>query len=132
MRKFVSTLKVLAVVGGIAVGVGLASGLIAASHPPTWALGLAFLGYVGIFYAAHQIRRNMAWMRCELRGHWSAVFEKYDDTGYCPRCKESIATRPPESDGPGMPTVDTVHERISRLEEALLRVEHALGTEQAT
>ncbi len=121
--------KFWATLTGIGVATAFVLGLILASHPPAWAWLIVILGCVGVLYIARVIQRETAWLRCEFGGHWVAAFEKYDETGYCPRCKEAIASRAPESHGPGMQSCDdTLQQRLSRIEDALLRLEHTLGT----
>lgn len=67
------------------------------------------------------IKRDLARIECQLTGHGYAEFKKrYDDEARCPRCKEVILTKAPESAGPGMQLdEDTLHQRVCRLEKAL-------------
>jgi hypothetical protein len=105
---------------GISVGAGLTWWLIAIFEPPAWALLSTFATCAVVLHAAHGIKRDLARIQCELSGHGYVEFKKYQERAYCPRCKDVIATRPIESEGPGMQSgEDTLHQRISRLEEVL-------------
>ncbi len=124
-----STVFFLGAIVGAAI-VGSSLGVAIYSGPPLWALLLALLGCGIILYATHGIKRDLVRMRCELTGHWPAVFKKYDERGCCPRCGDIVATRPVESDGPGMQLgEDTLFQRIEWLEQAILRIEEKLGSD---
>jgi hypothetical protein len=73
---------------------------------------------LGVLYQLHQVRRDIARMCCHVSGHGVATFEKWGNVGYCPLCKEQIATRPPESaeDYLGMQSgPDTLYQRTERI-----------------
>jgi hypothetical protein len=82
-----------------------------------FALVLLCVGWM----AVGRIRRDLARLQCELTGHWAAEFKrKYQEEARCPRCGEIVRVRPIESEGDGMQSgEDTIHQRLSHIEEAL-------------
>jgi len=94
-------------------------------HTPEWAIWSSLGILAAIFFEMHNIKGKLTQIlhqiMCELNGHGAPEFKrKYDDTAYCPRCKDAIASRAPESNGPGRQLCeDTLHQRICRLEAAL-------------
>lgn len=117
--------KYLATLVGLMVGGGLVGALVEFYRMPAWAmlstLAICVVICAAVFYATNGMKRDLARIQCQLTGHWHAEFKKkYDDEAHCPRCKDLIRTKPPESDGPGMQVgEDTLHQRVVRLEAAL-------------
>ena len=105
---------------GVTIVAGLGWWLLTASQPPS--AGLLSIGAISavVFYATNAIKHELAWIECQLTGHWGVEFKKkYQDVAHCPRCKEPIASRAPGSDTIMQLCEDTLHQRISRLEAAL-------------
>lgn len=120
--KFLDTVfEAVAKAIGVTIVAGLVWRLLTASQPPASTLLSITAICAVMFYATNAIKRELARIQCELTGHWHAEFKKkYDDEAHCPRCKELIRTKAPESDGPGMQFgEDTLHQRLARLEVAL-------------
>src|SRR5947209_5241769 len=101
---------------GIAIGSAVVGFLVAAYNPPTWALLSTLIICAVTIYGQRQIQRDLARIKCQVTGHgWAEFKHKYDEEAYCPRCKDLIRTKAPESEGPGMQSgEDTLHRRICR------------------
>ncbi len=87
------------------------------------ALGLAVVVLLlVVLYQLDRLKRDVAWVHCQLDGHWPPKFPKIGESGLCGRCGKEIATRPIEQteDAVGMPLgEDTIFQRVLKIEAKL-------------
>lgn len=98
----------------------------------TWTELLALVGCLLALYVSiqvRQLRRQNARLLCELNGHGYADFKgDYATEARCPRCKEPIRVKAPESAGNGLQSCeDTLHQRLITLEQHLSRITGVVG-----